>query len=337
MTASRGRPRRPGPAAPNAGSAGLGVWRARLAALEGAEPSGPLASGRKFALENKLTRFGQVVPFAEETRATQRASGCPWSGVPDSALGTAVTVEVPGSQRNGERQPGLQSWQGAAGSQRPQQSCWDGSPGPRALAIGSWTRLPRGFPLRRLPSRGQRSSQEMTRFFPPHLRFVEDFRVSAVTFRLKQPCSGVRVTGDGRWPPGSWRVWRVDLREGQSLLPSPGAVRLCPWGSQVQPATHRWPGLAQPFATPSGRLGPEPTQGQLVPVPRGLGREQTLTRAPGSLVGQEAWPRAAGPERPAAGREAGAQLTAGGQGAAGNTGLASHCWLRMWLCRMTAP
>lgn len=249
MTASRGRPRRPGPAAPNAGSAGLGVWRARLAALEGAEPSGPLASGRKFALENKLTGFGQVVLFAEETRATQRASGCPWSGVPDSALGTAVTVEVLGSQRNGERQPGLQSWQGAAGSQRPQQSCWDGSPGPRALAIGSWTRLPCGFPLRRLPSRGQRSSQEMTRFFPPHLRFVEDFRVSAVTFRLKQPCSGVRVTGDSRWPPGSWRVWRVDLREEQSLLPSPGAVRLCPWGSQVQPATHRWPGLAQPFAT----------------------------------------------------------------------------------------
>lgn len=205
-----------------AGSAGLGVWRARLAALEGAEPWGPLASGRKFALENKLTGFGQVVPFAEETRATQRASGCPWSGVPDSALGTAVTVEVPGSQRNGEQQPGLRSWQGAAGSQRPQQSCWDGSPGPRALAIGSWTRLPRGFPLRRLPSRGQRSSQEMTRFFPPHLRFVEDLSLS----------SNVQTQTTVQWCEGDWG-WPVAPRLVESVEsgPSGGAKPPAqPWG-----------------------------------------------------------------------------------------------------------
>lgn len=86
VTASRERPRRPGPehglsepglASPNAGSGGLGVWRAHVDTLRGAEPSDSSASGRKFALGNRLTGFGQEVLFAEETRATQKRLGWP--------------------------------------------------------------------------------------------------------------------------------------------------------------------------------------------------------------------------------------------------------------------
>lgn len=77
---------------------------------------------------------------------------------------------------------------------------------------------------------------------------------------------------------------------GWSLPPTDGLA----WPGPALSHAVRAPAEAENCQLPTlyGRLGPEPTQGRLVPAPRGLGREQTLTYAPGSLVGKEAWPRA---------------------------------------------
>lgn len=96
VTASRERPRRPGPehglsepglASLNAGSGGLGVWRARVDTLREAEPSDSSASGRKFALGNRLTGFGQEVLFAKKQGPPRRGSGGPELGSPTVLCG----------------------------------------------------------------------------------------------------------------------------------------------------------------------------------------------------------------------------------------------------------
>lgn len=64
-------------------------------------------------------------------------------------------------------------------------------------------------------------------------------------FRRRRLCRGVVWARDGRQPTGSWGM---GLREKQGCPGGSGAVRIGVWGSRVEPATRRWPGLAQPFA-----------------------------------------------------------------------------------------
>lgn len=123
-----------------------------------------------------------------------------------------------------------------------------------AWVTGSRTLLHRGFLLRRLSSWDCRSSQEMKHFFPPSLRFTD--LIPSINVHTHTPVwCGPRMEGSPQ------------AREEQGCPPRSGAVRIWVWGSRVESATHRWPGLSQPFATLSRHVSPAGQWAQVPSVP----------------------------------------------------------------------